>query len=177
MTWLDTDGKYGLVTRALHWGMALLFVWQFTGMALRLILGRTPLMEFWVGSHATVGVLLLGLVLLRILWMGRNRNRRPPHHRGLAGRLSLIGHGALYALMVLVPIFGLTHALSSGRPLRLFGVQILEAGQQRIEFLFAIADRLHSPLAWTLLVLIFGHAAMALVHHFVWRDDTLKRMA
>lgn len=175
--WLDTPARYGLVTRAIHWGMALLLAWQFTGMVLRLILGRTPLMAFWVGSHASVGTLLLALVLFRALWMWINRRHRPPHHHGLMGRLSLIGHGALYALMIIVPALALLRAFGSGRGFAFFGWQIVERGGARIEWMVAPASTLHSPLAWTLLALIFGHAAMALIHHFRWKDGTLKRMA
>lgn len=36
--------------------------------------------------------------------------------------------------------------------------------------------QLHSSLAWMLTVLIVGHIGMALIHHFVKRDDSLKRM-
>ncbi|MFC4207321.1 cytochrome b/b6 domain-containing protein [Vreelandella malpeensis] len=40
-----------------------------------------------------------------------------------------------------------------------------------------LANALHSPLAWLLLVLVLGHAAMALVHRIGLKDDTLSRMA
>ena len=41
-TW-DSPAGYGTVTRALHWGMAALFLWQFASAALRVaVSGRQP---------------------------------------------------------------------------------------------------------------------------------------
>jgi len=34
----------------------------------------------------------------------------------------------------------------------------------------------HGLLPWLLTLLIPGHIGMAFIHHFVMRDDTLKRM-
>lgn len=173
----DTPERYGQVTRLLHWGMALILLWQFTGMILRLILGRTPLMAFWVGSHQSVGTVLLALVLLRLLWAWVNRRRRPPHDRTPVGRAAMIGQGALYALLLVLPALGLLRALGSGRGNAFFGWPVTPRTGVRIEWMTAPADLLHSKLAWLLLALILGHVAMALVHQFVWRDGMLLRMA
>jgi cytochrome b561 len=35
----------------------------------------------------------------------------------------------------------------------------------------------HALAANTLLAVAFFHAAAALVHHFVWKDDVLRRMS
>ncbi len=175
--WRDTPEGYGLVTRLLHWVMALIMLWQFTGMILRMILGRTPLMAFWVGSHQSVGTVLLALILLRLAWAAANRRRRPAHGRGAAGRAALIGQGMLYALMLIVPTLAFLRALGGGRGYAFFGHQVVPRSGVRTEWMAAPADLLHSGLAWLLLALILGHAAMALVHHFVWRDGVLLRMA
>ena len=47
----DTPYRYGLVSRGLHWGMALLFVWQFTSAALQLFVEATPLESFFWPTH------------------------------------------------------------------------------------------------------------------------------
>lgn len=173
----DTPERYGLVTRLLHWAMALILLWQFTGMILRMILGRTPLMAFWVGSHQSVGTVLLGLILLRLAWAWANRTRRPPHGRTLVGRAAAIGQGMLYGLMLIVPTLALLRAIGGGRGYAFFGWQVVPRGGPRIDWMTMPADLLHSRLAWLLLALILGHVAMALVHQFVWRDGVLLRMA
>lgn len=173
----DSAERYGLVTRLLHWGMALILLWQFTGMILRMMLGRTPLMAFWVGSHQSVGTVLLGLILLRLGWAWANRGRRPAHDRTPIGWAALIGQRALYALMLIVPSLAFLRALGGGRGFAFFGYPVVPRTGVRIDWMAAPADLLHSKLAWLLLALILGHVAMALVHRFVWRDGVLPRMA
>ncbi len=175
--WRDTPERYGLVSRLLHWLMAAILLWQFTGMILRLILGRTPLMAFWVGTHQSIGTVLLALILLRLAWAWGNRGRRPAQERNGVGRAARLGHAALYALMAIIPALGLLCAFGNGRGYAFFGHQIVPRTGQRIEWMSAPADLLHGKLAWLLLALILGHVAMALLHHFVWRDGLLLRMA
>ena len=177
LPWRDTPERYGRVARLLHWGMALILLWQFTGMILRLILGRTPLMAFWVGTHQSVGTVLLALILLRLAWAWVNRGRRPAQPRTAAGRAARLGHAALYALLVIVPALSLLRAFGNGRGYAFLGHQLVPRSGVRIEWMSAPADLLHAKLAWLLLALIIGHAAMALLHHFVWRDGVLRRMA
>jgi cytochrome b561 len=177
IVWRDTPAQYGLVTRLLHWGMALILLWQFTGMILRLLLGRTPLMAFWVGSHQSVGTVLLALILLRLGWAWLNRGRRPAPDRGPVGRAARLGHGLLYALLLVVPCLAFLRAFGNGRGYAFFGYPVVPRTGVRIEWMAAPADLLHGKLAWLLLALIVGHVVMALVHHFAWRDGLLLRMA
>jgi len=176
MKWRDDATGYGLVSRALHWGMAALFLWQFGGMLLKLVVGRVPWMGFWVGTHASVGTALLALMLARGLWAVGQRQHRPPYHAGPLGRFAKLGHGALYGLMLIVPALALLRLLGSGREVRLFGVLLREATGERIAWMVQPATLLHGVLAWTLLALIAGHVAMVFVHRCVWKDDILRRM-
>ncbi len=178
IAWMDTPHRYGLVSRALHWGMAGLFAWQFAGMAVRITVGRHPVTAFMVGSHAGIGTLLLLLVLLRGAWGLINARQRPPHGAGLVGRLARLGHAALYALMVIVPSLALLRAYGSGRAFAPFGIQLFPGFQGGpIAWMTAPADAVHGLLAWTLLALVAGHIVMAIVHKVIWRDDVLHRMA
>jgi len=174
--WFDTPQRYGRISRWLHWGMAVLFAWQFIGMGLRIVLGRTPLVSFFVGSHASVGLLLLVLVLLRGAWGLSNRARRPPHGAGWLGRAAMLGHAALYLLMVAVPLLALVRLYGSGRAFAWFNTVPLFSAGPKNDALVAPASLLHGPLAWTLLALVVGHVAMALLHRWLWRDDVAQRM-
>lgn len=173
--WLDTRGRFGRISRWLHWTMALLFLWQFTGMALKELLGRTPVSAFWVGTHRDVGLLLFVLLVVRAGWGLYNLGRRPHHQAGLFGTLALLGHGALYGLMLVVPSLALMRQYGSGRPFTPFGIPLMGPSEP-IAWMRVPADLVHGPLAWLLLALIAGHVAMALVHRFVWRDGVLARM-
>jgi len=172
----DSSQRYGSVSRLLHWAMAALFTWQFLGMVLKNMLGRTPLTGFWVGSHASVGTLLFLLVLIRLVWALGQKAKRPAHGRDLVGRLAAAGHIALYVLMIVVPSLGILRMFGSDKPISLFGVSLRGPGEE-VLWMTEPANLVHSTLAWLLLALIVGHVAMALVHHFAWKDGTLRRMA
>jgi cytochrome b561 len=83
---------------------------------------------------------------------------------------------ALYALLFVQPVTGLGATLYNGRPFALFLWQIPQLLAQDK----AISTALHSAHelgAWSLGALAACHAAAALVHHFVLRNDTLECMA
>ena len=173
--WRDTAQRYRAVSRFLHWTMATLFAWQFAGMAIKEIVGRTPLTRFWVGSHASVGIVLLALVVGRLGWALAQRRRRPPYRAGAAGLAARGGHFALYALMLAVPLLALMRAIGQARPIAVFGATLRGPREGEIGWLTAPADWLHGNLAWLLLALVAGHASMVLVHRRRG-DDIAARM-
>lgn len=73
-----------------------------------------------------------------------------------------------------MPIAGMMAMVGGGYGVNAFGVQIIARGEE-VGWAASVGS-LHSPLAWVLTVLIIGHIGMALIHHFVMRDDSLKRM-
>lgn len=181
--WLDTRLRYGYVSRMLHWLMAAMFFWQFLGMTLRALLGRTPLVAFFVKWHPIVGSTLLVLILLRLAWYGLNRHNRPSvippistsRNRGL--NWAKLGHWALYALMLFIPLLGVIRLYGSGRGFAPFGIEIFAETGQEIAWTIALADALHGELAWAFFVLIVGHILMVYIHEKYQNDGTLKRMA
>lgn len=172
----DTPTAYGIISRCLHWGMALLFLWQFVGMGLRIALGRTPLVSFWVGTHASVGTLLFALVLIRIVWATLNLRRRPPHDAGLSGLAAKAGHLALYILMLVIPALAIVRAYGSGKGLKFFGQPLIAPTGVEVPALTAPASAFHGLLAWVLLALVAGHVIMVIVHQKLWRDNIAARM-
>lgn len=172
----DTTQRYGLITRLLHWAMAALLAWQFGGMILKSVLGRTPLMKFWVGSHASIGSLLLLLILLRCLWALLQLRHRPPLLPGGLGVAARGGHLLLYLLMLVVPALAFLRMIGSGKGVTLFGSQWLAPSGEATTWMMAPANALHGTLAWVLLAAIAGHIVMVLVHRYLWRDGVLARM-
>lgn len=172
----DTKLRYGLVSRLFHWGVALLVFWQVLKIFDRINDG-----EHWVGQtlvpwHVSIGSLILVLTVLRISWaIGQRRNRPEPPPPPLLGMLAKTVHYLLYAALILMPISGMSYLIGSGYPLNVFGFELVAAGQE-IPWLASFGANLHSPLAWLLLIMVIGHAGMALIHHFVKRDNVLRRM-
>ncbi|HLS43371.1 MAG TPA: cytochrome b [Paenalcaligenes sp.] len=170
----DTRDRYGRLTRWLHWGMALLVIWQFLKLGDRINDG-----EHWIGQtlvpwHISIGVALLVLALIRVLWaMKQSPNR--PQHTGSTAPLVKGGHFLLYVVMLLVPITGALLMVGNGYGLEAFGIQLVAESEAEIAWMANIGS-LHSPIAILFVALVVGHVCAALYHHFVVRDDTLKRM-
>ncbi len=182
--WRDTPERYGRISRILHWSMALLLLWLFTGMILKNALGLHPRDSWIVGSHASFGVIAWCLMLVRGAWALANLHRRPSYGEGRVARLASLGHLGLYVLMFLVPTLGLLRQFGSGRAFALFNtIPVFGAGepvQGLVDAVNATRDAIgfsvHGLLAWTMLALIVGHLVMVVVHHVVWKDGTLRRM-
>lgn len=170
---IDSKERYGSITRLLHWGMALFIGWQFLKFFDRIDDG-----EHWVGQtlvswHISIGALMLVLVVLRFVWAARQKGNRPDQDQSTVF-LVKVGHFLLYGCMMLLPISGILTMVGNGYGLTAFGVE-LAAKSAEIPWMVA-AGSLHSPIAWTLLVLIAGHVGIALLHHFVKKDGVLQRM-
>lgn len=65
---LDTPVRYGSVTRFLHWGMAILFAWQFSSALLRVFAEDISIEKFFWSTHPSTGTLILILAVTRGAW-------------------------------------------------------------------------------------------------------------
>lgn len=172
----NTIARYDGVSRLVHWGMALLVGWQFLKAFDRIDEG-----EHWVGQnlaswHVSIGTLILLLVAFRLAWAFKQRHSRPQAPPPpVITFLAKAGHFLLYAGLVLLPLTGIAILIGNGYGLTAFGIDLV-AGGAELPWLAGVGGALHSPLAWLLLVMIVGHAGMALVHHFVKKDNVLRRM-
>jgi cytochrome b561 len=175
--WRDNGLRYGLVTRMFHWSMAFIICWQFSGIVINRLFGRSALTDLLNATHGELGAAILVLAALRALWGFYNLRNRPPHEQGALGLAARAGHVLLYLLMLAIPALALLRATGSEWGLALFGVQIVPRGNERVEWMVAPANLLHGVLAWTLLAMIAGHIAMVLIHRLVWKDEVLRRMA
>lgn len=174
--WRDTGLRYGLITRLFHWSMAFLICWQFSGLVLGRLFGRSGLTDFLNGTHGSLGATILIMAAARALWGFYNLRERPAHEHGVLGLAARAGHIVLYLLMLSVPALALLRAFGSEWGLSLYGFQIVPRGGERVDWMVAPARLLHGTLAWTLLAMIGGHVAMVLIHRFVWKDEVLNRM-
>ena len=174
--WLDTPQRYGLISRSFHWFMAALFAWQFAGALLFVGIGDTAVTRFVGGSHFAMGSVLFVLVLLRGTWGLVNVKRRPAGP-GRLGRAATIGHGLIYALMIVVPGLALLRQYGSGDAFAPLGIPVMPARGSKIAWMEVPADLFHHRLGFVLLVVVLGHTAIALIHRLLWKDHVLSRMA
>lgn len=65
--------------------------------------------------------------------------------------------------------------IGNGYGLDPFGIELVAGGGPEIGWMAALGS-FHSLIAWALLILVAGHAGIALLHHFVKKDNVLRRM-
>jgi cytochrome b561 len=128
--------------------------------------------------HRSLGVTIWVVTVSRLAWRLTNA-KLPPFpttmtklHRAIV-KVSEYG---LYALLLIQPATGMTATLLRGRQFALFIWEIPQL-MTKDTALVATFDLAHKLGAWALGALILGHAAAALFHHFVLRDDVLQCMA
>lgn len=168
---------YSGAQKALHWLMALLVVVMLAvGLSLPR-LGPGPLTNTLYEIHKSTGMLLLALVLVRLAL--RFRRGAPPLDPTLPlwqRRAAAASHAALYGLLIVMPIAGWAGTSACCRPVEFLWTVPMTMPVPPGDAVTKPAFALHLALGLALIALIGLHAAAALHHHFVRRDDTLRRM-
>lgn len=177
--------RYSLVAIVLHWAVAI-------GIAALVLIGLAmahldlaPLQKFKLYQlHKSVGVTVLLLAFLRLGWRLTHAAPRLPATMSLRDALAArAAHWLLYVLQFAVPLAGwaLVSVSVLGIPTLLYGV----VPWPHLPFLTTIADKapveavvetMHAWLAYSLVAVVVAHAAAALRHHLIIRDDILTRM-
>ena len=177
MIWRNTENVYGMVHISLHWTAALMIV-----VLLPLGLWMTGLDYYnpWYRKapdlHRAIGVLLGLVMLIRIGWSLSSIKPAPLASRVWENHLAGAVQRLLYLLPLLLIISGYLISTADGRAVDVFGWFEIPATLHGIEGQEDIAGDIHFALAMVLLTLITLHALAALRHHFVLKDDTLRRM-
>jgi cytochrome b561 len=124
--------------------------------------------------HITLGIVLAGVLLLRIGWRAIRGGMLPPLNSGLLLAASRMVHGLLYVLLVATVLLGLTNVWVRGDSVfTLFAIPSFAPGDRPLR---QAIEGYHALAANALVILALLHAAVALFHHYVLRDSTLSRM-
>ena len=177
MNTLGTTDRYSKLSIALHWLMLLVMIAVFATIELRTNFPRgSDIREGMKMWHFMLGLSILALVLVRIV--ARLTTRAPaqlpgePAWRRLASKGT---HLALYALMLGMPLAGWTILSAEGAPIPFFGLE-LPALTSPDKALARQIKEWHELAGVAGYWLIGLHAAAALSHHYISRDNTLLRM-
>jgi len=170
--------SWGLVSIALHWLVAL-SVFGLFGLGLWMT-GLDYYHAWYVRApliHESIGVILAGILLFRLAWRGYNTNPESlPTHAEWEKKVAHRVHVLLYLLLFAITISGYLISTADGDAVEVFGWFELPALPLGIEQQADIAGTIHWYLALTLLFIVGLHAAGALKHHIIDKDETLKRM-
>ncbi|MGE5166939.1 MAG: cytochrome b [Sphingobacteriales bacterium] len=168
------------LTIGLHWGTVLLALVLFVSAWLH-ALAETRQSDFTpvlLQVHRSSGVTILIVTALRLAWRLTNASLPPfPTQMTKLHRATVkLNEYGLYALLIGQPATGLLATLFDGRPFALYFWQLPPLMSRGVT-LQAAFHFSHELGAWALAGLVVGHAAAALFHHFVLRDDVLESMA
>ena len=173
----DNALRYGNLSIGLHWLMLLLVVAVYACIDLREFFpkGSDPrnLLKTW---HFMLGLSVLFFAVLRVLVNATTKapaiNPDPPGWQKLSAKLM---HLALYVLLLGMPLAGWLILSAAGKPIPFFGLQLPALIAEN----HATADlikEIHETVGTIGYFLIGAHAAAALYHHYIVRDNTLQRM-
>jgi cytochrome b561 len=171
------DTRYGAWLIRLHWLTLLLLVAVYASIELRELFPRgSDLRNALKDWHYGLGIAVFALVWLRIAV--RLVGRAPaivPAPPAWQARAAAALHLALYALMIAMPVLGWLALGAEGKPPSFFGF-VLAAPIAPDKALAESLEELHETIGVAGYWLIGLHAAAALAHHYLLRDNTLTRM-
>jgi cytochrome b561 len=173
----NTTDRWGAVSQLLHWLIVALIVIQATlGLTgLMLPIGMEKLAV--LARHKSVGITIFGLTTLRLLW--RWLNPTPPLPSNLKPYerfLAHFTHAALYVLLFAMPLTGWIMSSARGFTVSWFNLFALPNLVPKSETIYNTMVATHATLASALALVVALHVAGALKHHYVLKDNTLRRM-
>lgn len=181
---------YTHVAIAIHWLTALLIIGLLAVGKFMTGLDANDTLRFTLTqSHKTFGILVLTLSILRILWRLTHRAPAHPAHAPSWEKWAAnLSHFAFYALILVLPLSGWAMVSVSSLNIDTFlfnriplpHIPILEwlnvsegAAQDSLEHRF---HSVHHVAGTVLIVLLIVHVGAALKHHYIDKDDVLRRM-
>lgn len=176
--WLNTKDRFGRVSISLHWLMAVALIGLYLLGLYMVDLGYyDPWYHDSLSIHKSVGMLAAILLVIRYLWM---RLLPSPMHlnpeKTVNTLMAKAAHALLYLSMFVLMISGYLISTSKGQGIDVFGLfefpALLADNAERGE----LAGDIHDWVATGFIVLVGLHTAASLLHHFVFKDNTLRRM-
>ena len=174
---LSTTQRYAPVSVALHWLILLLMVAIYASIELHEAIPRgNPLrgaMEDW---HIYLGLCVFALAIYRLLV--NLKLSTPPITPTPPSWQLTISKGLkvyLYILMLLAPVLGWLYLSANDEAVSLFFLPLPPIAPVS-EALAEFAAEAHEIMGLSGYLFIAIHALAALYHHYLVKDDTLRRM-
>ncbi|CAN8140391.1 putative cytochrome b561 YceJ [uncultured Thiomicrorhabdus sp.] len=177
MQWRNHSNSYGIISIGLHWLLAIALLAMFIVGTWMVDLSyysewyhRAPEL------HKAAGVVILLLMVVRLIWRWSNPRPAPLGKVKWQNRSAELLHQLFYLLVILIAVSGYLISTAEGKGIDVFGLFTLPALNWQFELQADRAGIIHKYLAWAFMLLVGLHLGAALKHHFINRDNTLKRM-
>jgi cytochrome b561 len=177
MTATQAQARYARLSIFLHWAMLLLITAVYSCILLHESFPKgSDLREGLKTWHFMLGLSVLALVIIRIVT--RLLSVKPPIKPEPPAWQMLLAKGthlALYAFMLAMPIAGWLILSAADKTIPFFGLELPPLTAPNKALAGQIKE-LHETFGTVGYFLIGLHALAALFHHYVVKDNTLRRM-
>ncbi|MFG1400970.1 cytochrome b [Xanthobacter sediminis] len=170
--------RYPPLARALHWltVLAVIVVFGLTYLTGLFERGSPPRLLIW-WLHISFGLLLIAVLAVRI--PNRIFGRVPAPSKQISRPVAIASeaaHGLLYLLLIATPLVGVYLAFLRGDAVTFFSLFTIPSPIAVDRTFARQVIEVHEWLANALVIVALLHAVAAIGHHFVLKDDVLRRM-
>lgn len=177
MPFRNANARYGSVAKTFHWLIALLVIGMLCVGPIMVDMKNSPLRLQLFTMHKELGLIILSLMILRVLWALSNVKPSFPqtmlNWEKVAARYS---HYSFYVLLIVMPLSGWIMSSAAGHPPSILGYEMAFPGITPDKPVAKLFVTIHIALAIIIAGLLTVHVAGALNHHFIYRDNILRRM-
>mgnify|MGYP001198726204 CR=1 FL=1 len=168
--------SYHKLSKLIHWATALIiFVLLLVGFNMTAMEYSDDKIQLY-NLHKSFGILVLILLVLRIAMLViKGKPKSLPTHKSWEKGLSHLVHVLLYLALLAIPLSGWIMSSAGDFPVKFFGLTLPPITTKN-ENLFELSEEAHEIMALCLIAIVGLHILGALKHHFIDRDETLKRM-
>ena len=171
--------RYSAAQRNLHWLFLFLLVMAYITIEFRTEFERgTAGRVFMVQSHFWIGISIFALFIPRLLIrLKRGIPAIDPPLPSWQNSIGKLVHVAIYLFLFAQPLLGITTAWTDGKAIMIpfTGIELPALLDANKDLAHQLED-IHKTAADVFYFLVGFHVLAALYHHFVRKDDTLKRM-
>jgi cytochrome b561 len=184
----DSELRYGSVSIAFHWIIAALVILNLAGGIYMGYLPRAdPSKALIIMLHKSTGLTILTLSVLRLVWRLMNPWQPLPIDMSPVLKFGARAtHFLFYVLIIGIPLSGWAMVSASKNPAPIVWYGLFE--WPKLGFVMSLpADQkkswdhtlgaTHELLAYFAIALIVLHVGAALYHHYVRRDQIMRRMS
>lgn len=168
---------YSSTAKWLHWLVALLVIMQFIFVFTADELPRGGTGDMLMQLHLSTGFTILMLAVWRVIH--RFMNTPPAPEQGqpkILQKSAWLAHWAMYVLIFALPFTGWMTVATKGGAINWYWLLEIPNFVGKNESLHEQLEEVHEVLGLTLLAIAILHLLAALWHHFIRKDNTLKRM-
>ncbi|SHO58305.1 cytochrome b [Vibrio quintilis] len=168
--------NYNFVARLMHWLSAIIVFGMF-GVGIWMV--DLSYYSHWYHEapfiHKSIGILFALLTIFRVIWKASTLSPKVEGSRFEQVAATAVHH-TIYLDLFIIFISGYLISTADGRGIEVFNWFTIPGAGELFEGQADLAGTVHEIAAWSLVIMAVLHALAALKHHFISKDETLRKM-